>query len=186
MWVISSVVLLYVVIGGFKATVSVGVVQSWLFVFTTIVLGIIIYFFVGGFDVFNQALSKIASTSISTWGNTRGYGGGDYNSYFAVPGVIQWVAGLGKNDPVGGPWTAMMILTFTISFMGIVFSPSFSMWSFSTQHPKAFSYYQIWGCAAAIGVLLFIFITFYCYIYIYGYTIHDFFGARFCDFGDTS
>jgi len=160
MWVISSVVLLYVVTGGFKATVSVGVVQSWLFVFTTIVLGIIIYFFVGGFDVFNQALSKIASTSISTWGNTRGYGGGDYNSYFAVPGVIQWVAGLGKNDPVGGPWTAMMIFTFTISFMGIVLSPSFSMWSFSTQHPKVFSYYQIWGCAAAIGILLFIFTTF--------------------------
>jgi len=160
MWIISSVVLLYVVTGGFKATVSVGVVQSWLFVFTTIVLGIIIYFFVGGFDVFNQALSKIASTSISTWGNTRGYGGGDYNSYFAVPGVIQWVAGLGKNDPVGGPWTAMMIFTFTISFMGIVLTPSFSMWSFSTKHPKAFSYYQIWGCAAAIGVLLFIFITF--------------------------
>ena len=32
MWVISSLVLLYVVTGGFKATVSVGVVQSWLFV----------------------------------------------------------------------------------------------------------------------------------------------------------
>ena len=160
MWVISSVVLLYVVTGGFKATVSVGVVQSWLFVLSITVLGIIVYFFVGGFDVFNQALSKIASTSISTWGNTRGYGGGDYNSYFAVPGVIQWVAGLGKNDPIGGPWTAMMILTFTISFMGIVLTPSFSMWSFSTKHPKAFSYYQIWGCAAAIGVLLFIFTTF--------------------------
>jgi len=54
----------------------------------------------------------------------------------------------------------MMIFTFTISFMGIVLSPSFSMWSFSTQHPKVFSYYQVWGCAAAIGVLLFIFITF--------------------------
>jgi len=39
----------------------------------------------------------------------------------------------------------MMIFTFTISFMGIVLSPSFSMWSFSTQHPKVFSYYQIWG-----------------------------------------
>ena len=61
---------------------------------------------------------------------------------------------------LGGPWTAMMIFTFTISFMGIVLSPSFSMWSFSTKHPKAFSYYQIWGCAAAIGVLLFVFITF--------------------------
>ena len=44
MWIISSIVLLYVVTGGLKATVSVGVVQSWLFVFTTILLGIITYF----------------------------------------------------------------------------------------------------------------------------------------------
>ena len=54
----------------------------------------------------------------------------------------------------------MIILTFTISFMGIILSPSFSMWSFSTQHPKSFSYYQVWGCAAAIGALLFVFVTF--------------------------
>ena len=160
MWIISSIVLLYVVTGGFKATVSIGVVQSWFLILTIIVLGVIVYFFVGGFDAFNQALSKIATTQISAWGTTKGYGGGNYNSYFAVPGVIQWVAGLGKNDPIGGPWTAMMILTFTISSMGIVLSPSFSMWSFSAKHPKAFSYYQIWGCAGAVGILLFIFTTF--------------------------
>ena len=160
MWIISSVVLLYVVTGGFKATVSIGVVQSWLFVISIFVLGIIVYVFVGGFDSFNIALSKIASTTISTWGSTNGYGGGEYNSYFAIPGVIQWVAGLGKEPAVGGPWTAMMILTFTISFMGIILSPSFSMWSFSTRHPKSFSYYQVWGCAAAIGILLFVFVTF--------------------------
>jgi len=160
MWIISSIVLLYVVTGGFKATVSVGVVQSWLFIISLFVLGIIVYVFVGGFDSFNIALSKIASTTISTWGNTNGYGGGDYNSYFTIPGVIQWVAGLGKEPATGGPWTAMMILTFTISFMGIILTPSFSMWSFSTQHPKAFSYYQVWGCAVVIGILLFIFVPF--------------------------
>ena len=160
MWIISSIVLLYVVTGGFKATVSVGVVQSWLFIISLFVLGIIVYMFVGGFDSFNIALSKIASTTISTWGNTNGYGGGDYNSYFTIPGVIQWVAGLGKEPATGGPWTAMMILTFTISFMGIILTPSFSMWSFSTQHPKAFSYYQVWGCAACHWN----FIIYFCYI----------------------
>ena len=159
MWIISSIVLLYVVMGGFKATVSIGVVQSWLFVTTIFVLGIIIYLFVGGFDSFNYALSKIASTSISSWGNTKGYGGGDYNSFFSVPGVIQWVAGLGKEPATGGPWTAIMILTFSISFMGIVLTPTFSMWSYSAKHPKVFSYYQIWGSATTVGVLLFVFVT---------------------------
>ena len=79
MWVISTIVLFYVTRGGFKSIVSVGVVQSWLYFLTIIILGIIIYSFVGNFELFGKALSKIASTKISLWGNTNGYGGGDYN-----------------------------------------------------------------------------------------------------------
>ena len=160
MWVISTIVLFYVTRGGFKSVVSIGVVQSWLYFATVIILGLIIYNLVGDFEIFGKALSKIASTSISNWGNTKGYGGGDYNGYFALPGVIQWVAGLGKNTAVGGPWTAMMIFTFVISFMGVVLSPSFSMWSYSVKHPKVFSYYQIWGSAVVIGFILFILATY--------------------------
>ena len=160
MWVISTIVLFYVTRGGFKSVVSVGVVQSWLYFITVIIFGLIIYYFVGNFEIFGQALSKLASSSISNWGNTNGYGGGDYNGYFALPGVIQWVGGLGKNSAVGGPWTAMMIFTFTLSFMGVVLSPSFSMWSYSAKHPKVFSYYQVWGSAVAIGFILFIFSTY--------------------------
>ena len=96
MWVISTIVLFYVTRGGFKSVVSVGVVQSWLYFLTVIILGLIIYFFVGNFETFGRALSKIATSPISNWGNTQGYGGGDFNGYFALPGVIQWVAGLGK------------------------------------------------------------------------------------------
>ena len=160
MWVVSTIVLFYVTRGGFKSIASVGVVQSWLYFLTVVLLGFIIYSVVGNFETFGQALAKIASTSISSWGNTNGYGGGDYNGYFALPGVIQWVAGLGKNEAVGGPWTAMMIFTFTISFMGIVLSPSFSMWSYSAKNTKVFSYYQVWGSAVVIGLLLFIFSTY--------------------------
>jgi len=159
MWVISSVVLLYVVMGGFKATVSIGVLQSWLFITTFVILGFVTFIFIGGFDSFSLSLANIASSNLNSLETTRGYGGGDYNSFFAVPGVIQWVGGLGKEPSVGGPWTAMMILTFCLSFMGIVLSPIFSMWSYSTKHTKVFSYYQIWGSAAVIGFLLFIFAT---------------------------
>ncbi|MDC1132680.1 hypothetical protein OAS64_02155, partial [Candidatus Pelagibacter sp.] len=160
MWVISTIVLFYVTRGGFKSIFSVGVVQSWLYFLTIIILGLITYSFIGDIETFGKSLAKVASTKISFWGNTNGYGGGDYNGYFALPGVIQWVAGLGKNEAVGGPWTAMMIFTFTITFMGIVLSPSFSMLSYSAKHPKAFSYYQIWGSAVIVGLLLFIFTTF--------------------------
>jgi len=160
MWVISTIVLFYATRGGFKSVVSVGVVQSWLYFITIIILGTIIFSYLGSFETFGKSLAKIASTNIGNWGNTNGYGGGDYNGYFALPGVIQWVAGLGKNEAIGGPWTAMMIFSFTITFMGIVLSPSFSMWSYSVKHPKTFSYYQIWGSAVVVGILLFVFTTF--------------------------
>ncbi len=160
MWVISTIILFYVTRGGFKSIFSVGVVQSWLYFLTIIILGLITYSFIGDFESFGKSLAKIASSKVSFWGNTNGYGGGDYNGYFALPGVIQWVAGLGKNEAVGGPWTAMMIFTFTISFMGIILSPSFSMLSYTAKHPKVFSYYQIWGSAVVVGLLLFIFTTF--------------------------
>ena len=160
MWVISTIVLFYVTRGGFKSIFSVGVVQSWLYFLTVIILGLITYSFIGDFESFGKSLAKMASSKVSFWGNTNGYGGGDYNGYFALPGVIQWVAGLGKNEAVGGPWTAMMIFTFTISFMGIILSPSFSMLSYTAKHPKVFSYYQIWGSAVVVGILLFIFTTF--------------------------
>ena len=160
MWIISIIVLFYVTRGGFKSIVTVGVVQSWLYFLTVILLGIIVYSLIGNFETFGKALAKVASTNISSWETTNGYGGGDYNGYFALPGVVQWVSGLGKNEAVGGPWTAMMIFTFTLSFMGIVLSPSFSMWSYSAKHPKAFSYYQVWGSAVIVGFLLFVFATY--------------------------
>ena len=160
MWVISAIILFYVTMGGLKSVFSVGVVQSWLYFLTIIILGLITYSFIGDIEIFGKSLARIASSNISFWGNTNGYGGGDYNGYFALPGVIQWVAGLGKNEAVGGPWTAMMIFTFTISFMGVILSPSFTMLSYTAKHPKAFSYYQIWGSAVVVGLLLFIFSTF--------------------------
>ena len=51
MWVISIIVLFYVTRGGFKSIFSVGVVQSWLYFFTIIILGLITYSFVGDIEV---------------------------------------------------------------------------------------------------------------------------------------
>ena len=66
------------------------------------------------------------------------------------------IAGIGKNNPLGGPWTAVMILSFTLSYMGIVLSPTFSMWSYSVKSPRSFYFYQVWGSGAIIGIFLFI------------------------------
>ena len=89
MWVISTIVLFYVTRGGFKSIVSIGVVQSWLYFLSIILLGIIVYFFVGDIESFGKSLAKIASSPVSNWGNTNGYGGGDYNSYLLYQALFN-------------------------------------------------------------------------------------------------
>ena len=157
MWVLTAVVLFYVVSGGFKSMISIGVVQSWLFFVLFISIGLGTYYYLGGLSFFDDLATANSFISFGTWGSTQGYGGGDLSGFFNVPGVIQWVGGLGKNNPSGGPWTAVMILSFTLSYMGIVLSPTFSMWSYSVKSPRSFYYYQIWGSGAIVGIFLFIF-----------------------------
>ena len=157
MWVLTAVVLFYVVSGGFKPMISVGVVQSWLFFLLFLIIGIASFNYLGGLNFFEQMSLANNFVSYGYWGNTGGYGGGDLSSYFHVPGVIQWIAGVGKNNPLGGPWTTVMVLSFTFSYMGIVLSPSFSMWSYSVKSPKSFYFYQVWGSGGIVGIFLFIF-----------------------------
>ena len=157
MWVLTAVVLFYVVSGGFKSMISIGVVQSWLFFVLFISIGFGAFYYLGGLSFFDDLATANSFISFGSWGSTQGYGGGDLSGFFNVPGVIQWVGGLGKNNPSGGPWTAVMILYFTLSYMGIVLSPTFSMWSYSVKSPKSFYYYQIWGSGAIVGIFLFIF-----------------------------
>ena len=157
MWVLTAVVLFYVVSGGFKSMISIGVVQSWLFFVLFISIGFGAFYYLGGLSFFDDLATANSFISFGSWGSTQGYGGGDLSGFFNVPGVIQWVGGLGKNNPSGGPWTAVMILSFTLSYMGIILSPTFSMWSYSVKSPKSFYYYQIWGSGAIVGIFLFIF-----------------------------
>ena len=157
MWVLTAVVLFYVVSGCFKSMISIGVVQSWLFFVLFISIGFGAFYYLGGLSFFDDLATANSFISFGSWGSTQGYGGGDLSGFFNVPGVIQWVGGLGKNNPSGGPWTAVMILSFTLSYMGIVLSPTFSMWSYSVKSPKSFYYYQIWGSGAIVGIFLFIF-----------------------------
>ncbi len=157
MWVLASVLLLYCVVGGLDAVAQVSVVQGVLFVGGAVILGVGASAFAGGFTHLGQALAHLASSTVGDTGMTKGFGGGNYNGLFAIPGVIQFTAGLGREAPVGGPWTAMMGLSFALSLMGVQCSPSFSVWGFGSSTPRAFPVYQIWGSAFCVGLVMFIF-----------------------------
>jgi Na+/proline symporter len=157
MWVLAIVVLIYVASGGLRAVAYVDTLQCVLLALGIVVTGIIALNVVGGWDALNEAMARLGATSVAKWGTTEGLGGGDYNSYFAVPGVIQWTAGLGKETPVGGLWTGVMILTYMFALMGIQSAPAFTMWAFSNTNPAPFAPQQVWASSFGIGLILIFF-----------------------------
>jgi Na+/proline symporter len=160
MWILSLVVLIYVASGGLRAVAYVDTVQCILLGLGIIITGVIALNAAGGWDALNAGFAELAKTDIGKWGTTGNYGGGDYNAYFAIPGVIQFTAGLGKETPVGGPWTGIMCLTYMFALMGIQSAPAFSMWSFGNQSPKPFAPQQVWASSFCIGLILFFFTAF--------------------------
>lgn len=157
MWVLSSVLLFYCAIGGLTAVAQVSVVQAVLFVGGVVAIGLVAVTYAGGFEAFSQGLAKMAASPIGAAGMTRGNGGGNYNGLFAIPGVVQFTSGLGREMPAGGPWTAIMCLTFVLSMTGIQFAPAFSAWGFASRSPRAFPIHLIWGSAFCVGIIVFIF-----------------------------
>lgn len=73
----------------------------------------------------------------------------------AIPGVMQYSAGIGKETTSGGLWTTVAILSQTLAFVGIVFSPAFAFLGITTRAPGRYAFQQVWLTAGlAAGVLL--------------------------------
>ncbi len=160
MWILSAVVFIYVASGGLRAVAFVDTMQCILLALGIVITGIIALNLAGGWDALNEGFARLAASDVAKWGTTKGYGGGDYNSYFAIPGVIQFTAGLGKETPVGGLWTGIMVLTYMFALMGIQSAPAFSMWAFSNTDPRPFAPQQVWASSFCIGLILFFFTAF--------------------------
>ncbi len=154
MWVLSIVVLIYVASGGLRAVAYVDTVQCILLAAGIVIIGFIAYNLAGGWGGLNDGLAKLAAApEVGKWGATED----GHNAYFAIPGVIQFTAGLGKETPVGGLWTGIMVLTYMFALMGIQSAPAFSMWSFSNNDPRPFAPQQVWASSFGIGLILFFF-----------------------------
>ena len=157
MWILSLVVLIYVASGGLQAVAYVDTLQCILLGLGIIVTGIIALNLAGGWDALNMGFAEMAKQAeLGKWGATPD----GHNAYFAIPGVIQFTAGLGKETPVGGLWTGIMCLTYMFALMGIQSSPAFTMWAFGNTDPKPFAPQQVWASSFCIGLILFFFTAF--------------------------
>ena len=152
-WILSAVVLIYVASGGLRAVAYVDTLQCVLLAFGIVAVGFIAYDLVGGWTELNKGLANVAKVKGAKWGFTQD----GYSSYLAIPGVIQFTAGLGKETPVGGLWTGVMVLTYMFALMGIHSAPAFTMWAFGNADPRPFAPQQVWASSFGIGLILFFF-----------------------------
>ncbi len=145
MWLLSGVVFVYVAFGGLRAAVYVGALQTLLLGAGIVAVGVIVYWQAGGFAAFNVALSNLGAS------------GALGANPFEIPGVMVFNRGLGVEAPVGGVWTASMILSYCLALMGLQLTPSFSVLAFAARSPKGFVAQQTWASAAIMGAILMIF-----------------------------
>jgi SSS family solute:Na+ symporter len=153
MWVLTAVLFLYVCIGGLRAVAYVGTFQGLLLAAGFAAIGLVAYGKLGGLAGFNDALAKLGATAVGPFGTTAE----GYNGYLEIPGVIPFTRGLGVEAPVGGPWTASMILSYSFALMGIQAAPAFTIWAFASRSARGFAAQQVWASAAVIGLILIFF-----------------------------
>jgi solute:Na+ symporter, SSS family len=150
MWALGALAFVYVVLGGMRAATFVGVLQALLFAAALIAAGIIAWVELGGFGHFVELLAKLGGSKVGDWGASSG----GYNALLSMPGVVQFVAGFGKEAPVGGVWTTTMALSTALSLMGLQLAPTFAIAAFSARDARGFAPQQVWLAAAAVGFCL--------------------------------
>ena len=176
MWMLATVVALYVGLGGLRSVAYVDTAQCILLWSGIVALGFISVSFAGGWDSMTSKFGDIVvwinsgGANVPTWADPEAVKvfmankaaifkitPAGHSHLVAVPGVIQWVPAAGKT--VGGVWTGVMVLTYMFALMGIHASPAFSMWAFANKNPKPFPLQQVWASSLGIGLALFIFTT---------------------------
>lgn len=134
------IVWFYVCAGGIRASIWVGAVQCVLLVSGIIILG---------YYVINQP-------QFGGWSGFSASVNGFDKKFLEVPKVID----LGTGSATGEiKWTAVMILTYLFSLMGIQASPAFTLWNFGLKSPKPLAWQQTFMSTFVVGFALFFFTT---------------------------
>ena len=147
-WCLAGLLAGYVIIGGMRAVGFLSAIQSVLMAVAIATLGIWVMVSAPGFANLNAQLTAIASDPVTA-----------SNGLFKITGVIQFTAGLGVEEPLGGQWTAVMIASFALSMLGIQASPMISQLVISSRNAKGFAAGQTWISAGVFGLLIVVFIV---------------------------
>jgi Na+/proline symporter len=137
-FVLAVFLFLFSALGGWRGVVLVVAAQSCLLLALIIFLGL---FMANAFD----SLAVMSSSAKVMNGVLADQ----------IPGVMQYSAGVGKEETSGGIWTTLAIVSFGLSLIGIVLSPPMGFLATTVRTRAGFAFHQVWMVAGlATGVLL--------------------------------
>ena len=151
---IGAIISIYLSTGGIKSIIYIDAMQFLLIIFGIFCIGFMTYDLVGGWDLLNESLSRIASLKGSLFNIKE-----NYNSYLSIPGTIKTVQLINENLSYNGIWTSSMILTFVLGLTGIQMSPNISMLTYASKDTGYFGAQQIWFSGFLMGFILIFFST---------------------------
>jgi Na+/proline symporter len=136
-WTLAFFIFLFTAIGGWRAVVYVVSAHS--------LLVLVLLIFSGGF------VASLAGDLAVEAGTVRPEG----ILQDRIPGVIQFTDGIGKEASVGGIWTTVGILSFSLALLGLAISPGLAFLGITTAAPRSFPFKQVWIVGGLIaGILL--------------------------------
>lgn len=118
------------VIGGWRATVYVVAAQSVLVVTLVVLAGGM------GTVAFDWLETMLTQPPVPDGVMAR-----------EIPGVMQYSAGVGKEQTAGGMWTTLAILSTALAFIGITLSPAFAFLGTTVRRGAGFAFSHVWMIA---------------------------------------
>lgn len=140
-WLLGLVLFAYVVIGGMRAVGFLGVVQSVMLCAATSGLAVYALYEFGSFAALNSGLEALALNPAKS-------------ALFDVSGVVQFTAGLGRDEALGHIGTSVMNLSMAFALMGFQVSPLAFKIVLSTRSARGFAAGQTWVMAGVFGGLI--------------------------------
>ena len=149
---VGAIAVVYLSSGGIKSLIYIDAIQLLLVIFGIFCLGFFTYDLIGGWDLLNESLSRIANLKANFFNLKE-----NFKSYLSVPGTIKIIEVSNNDFTHYGIWSSSMILTFAFALIGLQISPNSSMLTFSSKDVGYFANQQIWFSAFLIGFLLIFF-----------------------------
>lgn len=129
-WACAFFLFLAGVIGGWRATVYVVAAQSVLVVTLIALIGGV------GVAAFDWLEAILTQPPVRDGVMAR-----------EIPGVMQYSAGIGKDQTAGGMWTTLAILSTALAFVGITLSPAFTFLGTTIRRGTGFAFNHVWMTA---------------------------------------